>query len=1201
MPVSNPLMRSWEAPFLTRLAVGLLMVSLTGEPGSAGTDRPIAARSYKDDVKRLLDERCTSCHKSEIRKGGLDLSTLEGLLRGGDSGPAVLAGNAKASLLYKLVAHLQEPAMPYKTDKLREEEISLLAEWINAGVPSEPALAGQRAQGAQQVSVPIEGDTQVAAQAVGESNGKFFAEQVRSILEVQCFSCHGGKLKQAGLSVATREMLLRGSDNGPVIVPGDAASSLLVKKIKHEHQPGMPYRGKKLPEALISRIVDWIEAGAPYDAPLRLPALSQEGAERIGSDHWAFQVPKGPSVPVVKDRAWVRNPIDAFVAAEHEKRGLKPLPAADKRVLLRRVYLDLTGLPPTSAEMQAFLRDPAKDAYEKVVTQLLASRRYGERWGRHWMDIWRYSDWYGGANEIRNSQQYAWHWRDWIIDSLNQDKGYDRMLTEMLAGDEIAPTDPQVLRATGYLTRNWFRFNRNVWLQDTVEHTAAGFLGITLKCARCHDHKYDPIAQEEYYRFRAFFEPHDVRIDRVPGNPDLSGVRRMVSKPTRQPSDQKDGLPRVYDSEPKPAVNDEPFAPAIFAETYRFIRGDERSPDMDHPLAPGVPAVLGGDGLKIESVPLPLEAFYPDSREAVHKDLIAQTEAEIQRSEGNLAKAAQALAEIRQEVAGLGSAKGVMVRVAISTVAQAGRVESSPAISFAKEIKPIFERRCFSCHRANNERSGLNLETEETILLGGSLNGPAVFPRRSAESPLILYLQGEKKPRMPLTGEPLTEQEVTLIGRWIDQLPEDEPLVKLEKAEGSLALAEKELASARASLPALKSRIAAENAKYTTPPDPMAESLAATARKAERQAALLLAQENLFRAQQRLGEALRTPKSAASEDEKVREKRVAAARKQLEAAGTVLGQAMEGYTPIGKVYPNTSTGRRLALARWIASKQNPLTARVAINHIWNRHFGKGLVPTVINFGRNGKPPTHPELLDWLATELVDKNWSMKAIHRLIVTSNTYRMQSTLQVQSHANLFIDRENSYLWRMNARRMEGETVRDSMLHVSGHLDLTLGGPELEETLGEVSNRRSIYFRHSPNSQMLFLKLFDAANPMDCYERNESIVPQQALAMSNSQISYSEARRLARRLNGPGINLPTFVVEAFETVLGRSPTPQERLKSQDFVNQQTLLFRNPEKLTPFRAGKANPIPGATDPELRARENLIHVLFNSDEFVTIR
>ena len=228
------------------------------------------------------------------------------------------------------------------------------------------------------------------------------------------------------------------------------------------------------------------------------------------------------------------------------------------------MYLDLIGIPPTPDELHAFLKDTSPDAYEKVVDRLLASPMYGERWGRHWMDVWRYSDPFGNGEEYRYSQRHVWRWRDWIIESLNADKGYDRMILEMLAGDEVAPGDRDTLRATGYLARNWYKFNRTAWIQDTVEYTAAGFLGITLRCARCHDHKYDPISQADYYRFRAVFEPHDVRIDPVPGQPDVN----------------KDGVARAFDKTPD-------------APTYLFVRGDERTPDKSRPLTPGVPGVFG--------------------------------------------------------------------------------------------------------------------------------------------------------------------------------------------------------------------------------------------------------------------------------------------------------------------------------------------------------------------------------------------------------------------------------------------------------------------------------------------------------------------------------------------------------------------------------------------------------------------------------
>src|SRR5262249_54958315 len=265
-----------------------------------------------------------------------------------------------------------------------------------------------------------------------------------------------------------------------------------------------------------------------------------------------------------------------------------------KHVLLRRIYLDLIGLPPTREELHAFLADESPDAYEKVVDRLLSSPQYGERWGRHWMDVWRYADWAGYGAEVRDSQKHIWRWRDWIIESLNQDKGYARMVQEMLAGDELEPTNPDVLRATGFLARNWYKFNRNVWLDNTVEHTAKAFLGVTLNCARCHDHMFDPISQKEYYSFRAFFEPHDVRTDRLPGQPDLS----------------KDGIPRAFDAQ-------------LTTPTFLFVRGNEANPDKTTALTPGVPAALGGRPLDVKPVPLPLSASVPDKRDFVVAESLA--------------------------------------------------------------------------------------------------------------------------------------------------------------------------------------------------------------------------------------------------------------------------------------------------------------------------------------------------------------------------------------------------------------------------------------------------------------------------------------------------------------------------------------------------------------------------------------------------
>jgi hypothetical protein len=581
-----------------------------------------------------------------------------------------------------------------------------------------------------------------------------------------------------------------------------------------------------------------------------------------------FERVERPELPAIRNRTWPRNTIDIFVAAEHQKRGLAPRPEAPKHVLLRRVYLDLIGLPPAPEELYAFLSDPREDAYERVVDWLLASPRHGERWGRHWMDVWRYSDWAGWGAQVRDSQPHIWHWRDWIIESLNRDKPYDRMVMEMLAADELAPTDADALRATGFLVRNYKLLSREKWMQDTVDHTAMAFLGVTLGCARCHDHMYDPITQKEYYQVRAIFTPHQVRTDPLPGFPDV----------------KINGLPRAYDANPG-------------AATHLLIRGDDRTPDKV-PLGPGVPEALGG--------------------------------------------------------------------------------------SF--EVKPV------------------------------------ALPRESYD----------------------------------------------------------------------KARLR---------PLPLRES--------------------------------------------------------------------KKYPPVQN-YPATSTGRRLAFARWVANRDNPLAARVAVNHAWLRHFGKGIVPGAFDFGRNAEPPSHPALLDWLAAEFMERGWGMKELHRLMVTSATYRLASTAAPEEVAR---DADNTYLWRFSPRRLEAEAVRDSVLHVAGRLDATMGGPDIPHAQGLTLPRRSVYFQHAQEKQMEFLQIFDVASVTECYVRKQAVLPQQALALVNSDFVLTQAREVARQLGGP--DDAAFVRGAFELVLARSPTAEETAACVEFLHA--------------RGGP------------RARENLVHVLYNHHEFVTMR
>ena len=846
-----------------------------------------------------------------------------------------------------------------------------------------------------------------------------FVRDVLPLLKEHCWSCHGPSKQKGGLRLDVRTRAFAGGASGAAFVAGKGAASRLVQLLRSaDAEERMPLKAAALPADQIDLLSAWIDAGAAWPDAVA-------GSERTGP-HWSYVKPVRPPEPKPGAASplgarWGRNPVDAFVAAEREARGLRPRPEAPQPVLLRRVYLDLLGLPPTRDELRAFLADSSPDAYDKVVDRLLADPRHGERWARHWMDVWRYSDMSEfEGNQILASQRHLWRWRDWIIASVNADKGYDRMILEMIAGDELAPLDPDTIRATGFLARNYYKLNRNVWLDQAVEHTSKAFMATTLNCARCHNHMFDPLSQQEYYQVRAFYEPYEVRTDPVPGEADAA----------------KDGLARVYD-----AYADAP--------TYLFVRGEDRSPDMSRALPPEVPKSLGGSPVRIEPRKVPREATVPGKQEFARSDLLKAAERDIAQAR----------------------AKGDAVLESIA-----------------------------------------------------KLQGAAVGEGKEQE-----------KARRELQAA-------------LEELP---------AALRAIPLAEAKLASLRATLEA--ERI--EDAGDTT-----SEGFAKAAREAQT-------------AQRRVAvlDARRVQAAAARTAIAADEKKKADARKKLADADAAVSKAeAEAAKPTTvdfvrrniPTYPAASTGRRLALASWIADAENPLTARVAVNHVWMRHFGRALVPSVFDFGTQGQRPSHPALLDWLATEFVRQGWSLKKLHRILVTSATYRMDST---PDPAAVAADPEDKYLWRMAPRRLEAEAVRDATLYVSGRLDPAVGGPELDEKQGLASRRRSLYFRHNAEKRMEFLAIFDAAGATECYSRTHTIVPQQALAMLNSAIALDGADALAKTLSGEG----DFVASAFETVLSRPPTDPEREECARFL----------------AAGDAP----------RARAILVHALLNHHEFVTLR
>jgi len=886
-----------------------------------------------------------------------------------------------------------------------------------------------------------------------------YLRDIKPMLRSRCYACHGALRQKNKLRLDTAELIRKGGASGPAVVPGKSGDSLLLDAVTGNGMDRMPPEGdgKPLSAGEIALLKAWIDQGA------RGP---REAVPEDPRRHWAFRNPVRGPLPRIADPRWSGNPIDRFIAARHEKQRLRPNGPAARRVLLRRVHLDLTGLPPTRQVVHAFLADNSPGAYERVVDRILASPQYGERWARHWMDVWRYSDWYGRRSvpDVWNSAPQIWRWRDWIVKSLNADKGYDRMVMEMLAADEIAPLDGEAVVATGYIVRNWYALNYNQWMRDMVEHTGKAFLGLTMNCAHCHDHKYDPISQEEYFRFRAFFEPLELRQDRVPGEPDPGPFQKYQYLVLRKIV--RAGAIRVFDEK-------------VNAKTYMYQGGDERERFKGRPpVQPGAPAFLGGDRLKIAPVNLPPAAYYPGIRPFIQKEETVKAERVVASARAELASAGQALA------------------------------------------------------------------------------------------------RSQKNPKGP-------------------------------DAKVTISLARAKLATAQATLEWVRARVAADNARYKHSAGNAIE-LARAAGKAERFAKFCSARELLVQAEQAVKAASRKPGKVAVN---AAQQRLVQARKNVEAARQALALPAMTYTPLSPVYPARSTGRRRSLAQWIASQKNPLTARVAVNHIWMRHFGRPLVETVFDFGRNGKKPTHPELLDWLAVEFMESGWSMKKLHRLMVTSQTYRMDSGSR-PGNPNLTLDRDNQSLWHFEPKRLEAEVVRDSLLHVSGDLNSRMGGQELENDAGATSHRRSLYFSIYPESggHLTFLEQFDTPDPCDCYRRSESIVPQQALALTNSRLALRQSRLLARKLWTEVVNEQqsasraedAFLLAAFEQILSRRPTGPEQKICTEFLAKQAELFRSVGPKGLAGQGKAGVAP-STDPAMRARESLVRVLFNHTDFVTVR
>jgi hypothetical protein len=1050
-----------------------------------------------------------------------------------------------------------------------------------------------------------------------------YLRDIKPVLAQRCYACHGALKQKGDLRVDTADKL------SAVVVPGKPdASELIARLTATDEHERMPQEAAPLKPEQIAAIREWIASGAPVP--------KDERGEDDPRDHWSFQRIEKPAVPGPGGAG--TNPIDAFFASKHAAHSLKAQPEAERGLLLRRLYLDLVGLPPTLEQ----LSDPRP--YEAIVDELLQSPHHGERWARHWMDVWRYTDWYGLGAQLRNSQKHLWRWRDWIVDSLNEDKGYDRMILEMIAGDEIAPNDPEVIRATGFLARNYYLFNRTTWLDDTIEHTGKAILGLTLNCAKCHDHKYDPIEAVDYYNFRAIFEPHQVRLDPVPGVTDF----------------EMDGLPRVFDDHPE-------------AETFLHKKGDPANLDKEKKITPAVPALLANFAPPIEPVTLPIEAWAPASRDYVKSDRLAEAREKISKAKLDLDAARERLAKAPPK-------KPEEKKAATATPAGAGEIWLSD--SFDKEnperweiVGPAWKYEGGKVVLTQATRDPVMLRTRQphprdfdltcrytttggdqyksvTVRFDTSDDGKdANYVYTSAVASgsklQVAYSRGGQSeyppsaavPKVIKVGEAYEMRFAVrdrLINVWLNgeflvahRLPSrpENGRISLSGFDATVAFDSIEVKALPADLKLTEttaaqaapanSKIAAE----TAPADPAAAVKVAEARVVAAEADLahleaVIAADASVLAGQKDDTAAKAASQAEGRAQKARatvdlltheaakdDAKIKAAKDNIAKAEAKIAAQDTKYTALkaskkafetpahndstyGPTYSKVSTGRRTMLARWMTARENPLTARVMVNHVWLRHFGEPLVETVFDFGRQAKKPEDQEVLDYLAAEFMENGWSFRHLHRLIVTSAAYRRSSSNAGADPATLAADPTNRHYWRAYPRRMESQAVRDSLLTLAGTLDPAVGGPPVAPNTPTM--RRSLYFLQSRDDEDRFLSMFDNPDILACYRRSESIVPQQALALANSSVSLQMAEKIAQRLFAlhPSEDRTAFVDAAFTAVLGRKPGGDERNACDEFWGE---------------IGGIESVKKSSNPDAAIRSRLVHSLLNHNDFVTVR
>ena len=958
----------------------------------------------------------------------------------------------------------------------------------------------------------------VIAQPADAKGLALFESKIRPVLTKECYSCHSAeavktKKLRGGLQLDTREGIRKGGDAGPAVVPGDVKKSLLMAAIRHEGKvENMPPKGK-LSDEVIADFVRWIELGAPDPREGGVLAGKRTIVIADGKKFWSFRPLTVNSPPIVRDTAWARNPIDRFILAGLEAKGLSPSKELSKAKLVRRVTFDLTGLPPTPEEVDAFVKDQSPNAYEKLLDRLLASERYGERWGRHWLDVVRFAE--SGGYEFDGDRPGAFHYRDFVIKSLNRDIPFDEFVRLQLAGDEIRPNDFDAASATGFLvsgpypgqtTAKTLEPIRYDHLDDMIATTGTAFLGLTIACARCHEHKYDPIPQQDYYRMIATLGRTDSVTRQIDPEPDAFRKVKAAFDAAHLPltktlaAFEKDTLPGRFEKwlaaeKAKPAVPWLTLEPASVAGKAPLKRLDDGSW-----LATGNAEKTDAYTITATTTLAKITAL---RFEALRDDSLPK------RGPGRSAEGAFTLSEIsvtatpNAEAAKKG-AKPQVVKLkpgqssnqpAAATLAKAvdgdpktgwtpGKVNEDLAATFVAETPFGFEDgatlsivlKFEGDHAAGRIRLAISGENANVGAASRLQTGTEILHLLAAQGGKLEGKNRSEIVRMFRKADPATEEAFAIVERSLAKEPKP-PLQPVFSAT-----------SGRGGDVHFLIRGETERKNGIAPPGFIQ--------------VLVNSDESRW---------IRTGVDAK-----------AAAKPP-----------------------------RIALGDWLTDEKQGaghLLARVMVNRLWLHHFGKGLVRTPNDFGVQGEPPTHPELLDYLASELIKAGWRLKPIHKLIMTSAAYRQGGAT---SEAGTKADPQNRLWWHVPPRRMEAEAVRDSVLKIGGSLDLKMYGPGV---LDENHPRRSIYLTVKRSRLLPILQAFDAPEPIQSVgERSQTTATTQALMMMNSALVRQQAEQLARTVQtAAGADLSQVVERAYRVALGRSATPEERQRMVAFMLRQ-------------------------------------------------